>query len=1007
MTNRLLLLAALATVASPVWAAPSRSAYETAPNDPRAVSVAGVRDGRADDSAALQGAIDTAAAKGGGGIVFVPSGRYRISRTIYLWPGVRVFGVGPTRPVIMLGDATPGFQRGIANMVIFAGAKRGEIPRVPFPPPGSVPFDATIADANPGTFYSALSNVDFVIGKGNPAAAAIRFHAAQHAYLSHIDFALGSGLAGIYQVANFASDLHFHGGRYGILTENPSPAWQFTLVDSTFDGQRDAAIREHQAGLTLVNVAMRNVPVGIDVDPGYGDWLWGKDVRFDHVAHAAIVISNEASAYTQIGFENALANATPVFARFRDSGKTVAGKTAAYRVTAFNHGLALPAPGEMGSIATVMKAEALRSLPPASPALPPLPGSALWVDVRTLGVKGDGVTDDTATIQSAIDRQRILYFPAGRYVVTDTLRLRPDSVLIGLHPSLTQITLPDRTPAFQGVGAAKAVIRSADGGAAIVSGLGIATGGINPRATGLLWTAGAGSFVEDVKFQGGHGTDLPDGTRFDPYNATHSGDPDPAKRWDAQYPSLWVTRGGGGTFANIWTPSTYAGAGMHVSDTETPGHVYELSSEHHVRTEISLDRVANWEFLAPQTEEEWGEGQDTVSLDIRNSRNILIANYHGYRVTRSIKPAASAVRLYNSADIRFRNVHVNAESGIGTCDEQGCFTYLRASKYPYSDAIQDVTHGIAVREREFATLDIPAAPAPVAPSVYPAGATVEKLADGFHSISGAAAAADGTLYFVDHRQQRIYGWSAGRKLSVVQDNALDPVNLAVSASGDLMVLSSDGGEGTVYSFTPGAPDGAVTVIPPSDAPVPPGAMTVLPVNYWNNGEFKDQLDPLTLRYTTLAEMFARDMALPKTRHYVSPDGSLVMPAYRTVRQGPPDFRGWRFSDPLDAYGFVTAASGKRVFVSNESEDRTYSGLLGARREITDLRPFAERGGESVAVGADGRVYVANGQVFVYGSSGEQLGRIDVPERPLQLVFGGADKRTLFILTHHALYGVRI
>jgi sugar lactone lactonase YvrE len=31
----------------------------------------------------------------------------------------------------------------------------------------------------------------------------------------------------------------------------------------------------------------------------------------------------------------------------------------------------------------------------------------------------------------------------------------------------------------------------------------------------------------------------------------------------------------------------------------------------------------------------------------------------------------------------------------------------------------------------------------------------------------------------------------------------------------------------------------------------------------------------------------------------------------------------------------------------------------------------------------------------------------VPERPLQLVIGGADKRTLFILTHHSLYAVGI
>ena len=998
------MLAGLLCTAAP--AAASTSAYQSAPADPRAITAGGRRDGRADDTAALQRAIDTAAAKGGGGIVFIPSGRYRISRTIFVWPGVRVFGIGATRPVLVLGDDTPGFQRGIANMVIFTGAARGQPGRVPFPPPGSVPFDATVADANSGTFYSAMSNVDVSIGRGNPAAAAIRFHAAQHAYLSHMDFDLGSGLAGIYQVGNVGQDLHFRGGRYGILAEKPSPAWQFTLLDSSFDGQREAAIREHEAGLTLVNVAMRNTPVGIDIDQGYGDWLWGRDVRFENVSRAGIVISNENSAYTQIGFDNAVAANTPTFARLRDSGKAVPGAGRAYRVAAFNHGLAVPGLGQMGTTATVIKAAALTALPAPPPrAIRALPPTGEWFNVRDGGARGDNRSDDTAAIQRAIDAHRTVYFPAGRYIVSDTLRLRPDTVLVALHPSLTQIILPDGTPAFQGIGAPKALVETAAGGDAIVSGLGLFTGGINSRATGLLWTAGANSLVDDVKFQGGHGTDLADGTRFDPYNANHTGDPDPAKRWDAQGPSLWVTRGGGGTFNNVWSPDTYARSGFYVSDTSTPGHVYQISVEHHVRTEIALDRVANWELLAPQTEEEAGESGDAVSLEIRDSRDILVANYHAYRVTRSLKPAPAAVRLFNSADIRFRNMHVNAESGFATCDENGCGTYLRASKYPYENAIQDVTHGLEMREREFATLDVPPNPAPVAAATF-AGAGVEKLADGFDSIGGGAVDAAGRLYFVDRRPQRIYGWSDERGLSVVRD-APDPVNLAVDRSGNLLVLSSEGREGTVYSFRPGSPATELTVIPPTPAADHPGAATLLPVNYWNNGEFRDQLDSVTYRFTTLAEMFARDMALAKPREYVSPDGSLVLPAYRTFGQGPSNFLGWRFSDPLDSYGFTAARAGGRVFVSNGSESRTYRGRVGARGQVTDLEPFANRGGEGVAVDAEGRVYVANGQVFVYAPDGRELGRIDVPERPLQLVFGGADGRTLFILAHHALYAARM
>jgi len=992
-------VAALPAVAGP-------SVFLQQPNDPQAVTAKAPNDGKTDSTAALQAAIDAADNKGAGGVVFLPAGRYRLTRTLYLWPGVRLIGVGATRPVLVLAPNTPGFQTGVKNMVIFAGRgpMRSANPnfKVPFPPSGSVPFDETIADANSGSFYSAMSNIDVEVGAGNPATAAIREHAAQHAYLSHMDFSLGTAFAGVYMVGNYGSDLHFRGGRYGIVTEKPSPAWQFTLVDSSFDGQRDAAIREHEAGLTLVNVVFRNTPVGIDIDKGYGDWLFGKNVRFENVSKAGVVVSNENNAYTQITFQNAVASRTPVFAAFRDSGKTV-GQSGNYRVAEFTYGLTLPAVGAMGEYATRFDAAALARLPaPAGRAVGPLPPTGEWTNVRELGAKGDGKTDDTAALQAAIARHRVLYFPAGFYSVSDTLKLRPDSVLIGFNPSTTQIWLPDGTPAFQGIGTPKALVEAPKGGDTIVSGLGIATNGINARATALLWQAGANSLVEDVKIQGGHGTTMPDGSRYDPYDATHSADKDVRKRWDAQYPSIWVTNGGGGTFANLWTPSTFASAGFYVSDTSTPGHIYQVSNEHHVRTEFGFNRVANWEMLAGQTEEEVGESQDAVSVDIRNSHDLLIANHHAYRVTRGVKPARTAIRLENVADLRFRNLHVNAESGLGTCDAIGCGTYLRISKFPYENAIVDVTHGIDVREREFAVLDVPGDPKPPVPQ----GPQVTKLADGFWSIAGAAVDGAGKLYFIDRKFQRIHGWSEAGGLTTERDQALDPVNLEIDRSGNVVVLSSYGAEGTVYSFKPGTPDDQISLIPPTPTAPHAGAMTALPGNWWNNGEFKDQYDPAADHFTTLGEMFARDVAVAHPREYVSPDGSLVLPAYRNFMQGPPNHLGWRFSDALDTYGFVTAKPGSRVFVSNGSEDITYSGLVGTGGAVTDLKPFANRGGESVAVGPDGRVFVANGQIFVYDATGKQVGRIDVPERPLQLVFGGADGKTLYILTHHALFSAQ-
>lgn len=996
-------------------------------DDPKAVYLTaqafGARgDGIADDSAALQAAIDKAENHQREGIVFVPSGRYRLTRTIYVWPGVRIFGYGAARPVFVLAPHTPGFQTGEGVMVMFTGFRfdaqfrarmrafrgsgfRGPF-RIPFPPPGTVPPNPNIADANPGTFYSAMSNIDFEIGDGNPAAIAIRFHVAQHSYLSHMDFHIGSGLAGLTEIGNEAEDLRFYGGRYGILTDKTSAAWQFTLIDSVFDGQREAGVREHEAGLTLIHDTFRNTPAAIDIDPHYSDELWVKDSRFENISRAAVIISNEKSPLTEIGFKNAVCEGVPTFALLRGSGKKIAGKGPMYRVSEFDYGLIVPGEGMTGSIGMIDHAEPIAAMPaPLPPAIPALPPTTDWVNVHTLGVAGDDATDDTTAIQKAIDTHRVLYFPSGRYIIHDTLRLKPDTILIGLHPTLTQFDVPDKTPGFQGVGAPRPVIDAPPGGDNIIQGFGVFAGGINPRAAGVIWRAGNKSLIDDVRFLGGHGSG------FNPYNNNHTADPDLHKRWSGQYPSLWVTEGGGGTFTDIWTPDTFAQAGFYVSWTKTPGHVYELSNEHHMRNEIVFNHVENWDINAPQTEEEAGESPESLSLEFEWCKNITVANYHGYRVTRSRAPFPAAVRLYQSSGIHFRNVHVNAESGFATCDQNGCGTFLRVSKFPYEDAIDDVTHHLAVREREFAVLDIPDAPRtprpPDASAVLAPGAQVRKLEGGFFSISGAAVDAAGKLYFVDHHQQRIYGWSPAQGLTIERDSPLDAVNLAVDKAGDLIVVSSDGSEGTVYCFHPGTPEDKITVLTPQAMKPLPNATVILPGNFWNNGEFRNQLDFRTMTYRTLAEMFAEDVSTPKAKEYVSPDGSVFLPAGRVFQQGPPDYTGWRFSDNLDTNGFISAQPGGRVYVSSESEDVTYSAQVGADGALSDLKPFAQRGGESVAVGPRGNVFVANGQIFVYSPAGKPIAQINVPERPIDIIFGGPSRDTLFILAHHALFAVKV
>jgi sugar lactone lactonase YvrE len=945
-------------------------------------------DGEADDSAVVQHAIDRVQETSGQGIVFIPAGRYRLTRTIFVWPGIRLIGYGPTRPVIVLADNTPGFQEGPAYMVFFAGFRPKSLHAWykkelsthfpeghPPPTPGTVP-PTFVPDASPGTFYSAMSNINFEVGKEDQGAVAVRFHIAQHCFLTHMDFYMGSGLAALYDIGNEAEDLHFHGGEYGIITGRPSPGWQFTLIDSSFEGQKKAAIKEHEAGLTLIHDAFRDVPEAISIEAGYADELWAKDLRLEDISGPAITISNEHNPTTEINLENAICQHVPVLAWFRGSGRRVLGKGSTYRVSVFSHGLTMHRLGARAEIKTRYLGSPLRAMPPPDPpAIHGLPPESTWGNLKSLGAKGDEKTDDTAAIQQAIDKHQAIYIPSGHYIISNTLKLRPDTVLIGLHPSTTQFDILDSTPAFQGPGAPKPLLEAPHGGSNIITGIGLYTGGINSRALGAMWMSGKDSLMDDVRFLGGHGTYFPDHKPLDPYNNTHTADPDVRRRWDAQYPSLWITDGGGGTFADIWTPDTFAQAGLYVSNTSTPGHVYQLSSEHHVRNEIKLERAANWDFYALQTEEERGESPFALPLSIDRSRNITIANYFSYRVVSSYQPFPYAVRVSDSINIRFSNLHVYSNS-----------------KVPFDNSVFDQTYHVALRATEFAWLDITGNPPerrqPVLPPVIQPGSKVEKLAGGFFNISGGAVDGSGRLYFVDAHWQRIYRWSPETKrLSIVRDTPLEPVNLAFDKSGNLMVVSF-AGKGTVYWFRPSSPEYEVNFLKPQPS-IPQAGMTAyLAMNYWRV-------------FTGLT----RVLPTQKPYQYVSPDHTTFIPAGKDFLTGQMRW-GTKLADVISSFGLAKTAPGQKFYVTDEANEKTYSAEVNPDGALGNLKLFAERGGESVKQDSEGNVYLAAGELFIYDRSGKQIGNIDVPERPIDLIFGGEDRQTLFILTHHSLYAIR-
>jgi len=195
------------------------------------------------------------------------------------------------------------------------------------------------------------------------------------------------------------------------------------------------------------------------------------------------------------------------------------------------------------------------------------------------------------------------------------------------------------------------------------------------------------------------------------------------------------------------------------------------------------------------------------------------------------------------------------------------------------------------------------------------------------------------------------------------------------------------GKGTVYSFKPDSPSDDILLLKAEPSSSRPEMTPVLPVDYWRN-----------------ENDFTQAVTVAKPYHFVSPDRSTFIAAGEDFVSGRL-YYGSKMHDVLRAFGMARAVPGQPFYVSDEEEEKTYSATVGSDGTLSDVKLFAERGGEGLAWDSRGNVYIAAGQIFVYSPSGKLIDTIEIPERPSQLAFGGSDGKTLFVAARTSLYAI--
>ncbi|MBW8869169.1 MAG: SMP-30/gluconolactonase/LRE family protein [Acidobacteriales bacterium] len=702
------------------------------------------------------------------------------------------------------------------------------------------------------------------------------------------------------------------------------------------------------------------MPVALQIAPGEVEQLYGHDLRMESIHDAALVAGNARSSHSEITLTNVICSDVPRFFRGK---KPIKAPTQHYLMDRFSLGLEIGADGREQGIALRHQEHALAKPAPTVPTdVPALPPMEKWTNVHTLGVTGDGTTDDTNALLAAIEQYPVLFFPSGSYRVSHSL-------------------------VFSGDGDPVGILVAPKEGRNIVTAIAITTGRSNPRAVGTLWMAGPNSLMDDVSFPGQFGRmdfrgpgGVGQGRLAIP--GTAKGTPAvnaPNMETSPVVADLLITNGGGGIFRNTWPHGTNAKIGLRVENTETPGKIYQLSVEHHVRVESEFHKVRNWEIYALQTEEENPAGADAYALDIEDSQDLQFANTYMYRVSRNVLPKTNAIITRRSDRIIFENVKVFSQTRLA-----------------FDNAVFDESSSASVRPHFFTSFTVnqetkpPALMSPPA-AVFAKRAKLKQLASGFSNASGLTVGDAGTVFFTDAVKGKVYRWNdSTRNAEMLAEIPGQPQVLGFVPPSSILAITN---QRAVYYLDSVGPGSAQLV---NETPeLLPQTTLLLPVGLHNQlSVMQDMMEHRGYIYRPRSNTAIISVVPNEHRGYFYAPGS------RTAVMAGGTWRPTLQSSQLAAF-----TPGVSHYLTSEDDGRTYLAKLDKEGKLSTTI-FVERGGTSVVTDSAGNVYIAAGQVWIYNRAGKQLGVLEVPERPSSLAFGGRDRRTLYIGARGSLYSIR-
>jgi gluconolactonase len=252
---------------------------------------------------------------------------------------------------------------------------------------------------------------------------------------------------------------------------------------------------------------------------------------------------------------------------------------------------------------------------------------------------------------------------------------------------------------------------------------------------------------------------------------------------------------------------------------------------------------------------------------------------------------------------------------------------------------------------------------------------VDKLAGGFRFTEGPAVDTHGNVFFSDIPNNRIHKWSVDGKLTAWRENSGGANGLFFDEKGNL--LACEGGSRRLASIDP---KGKVTAL----ADKFKGKKLNSPNDLW--------IDPKGGVYFTDPRYGSTDNLEQDGFHvyYLTSDRKKLV---RVV------------DDLIKPNGVLGTSDGKRLFIADPGDGKTYVYKIQGDGTLTGRKLFASQGSDGMTLDEKGNLYLTGAGVAIYNPDGKVIETINTPERPANLCFGGKDRKTLFITARTSFYAV--